>query len=168
MPTLVGEKVSPGVTIDDVRNAVTSAQFWAEHINLYSNEMQTLADKYAIAASLLSTITGLAAWGTIAASTKWWGQVLVGLMAFAAAAVAIIPKFRHYNECAVSSEPLAGEYAECLGPLRDAEVKFPWSAPSAKEQASEALLRFQAVKQKKDRLRPFPVELQRQINSMRK
>ena len=158
---------SATVSTDQLDADITSAEFWTTHINVYSDQMQSLADRYAITASLICAITGLTSWATIAASTKWWGQVVVGLMAFAAAAVAVIPKVRHYNECANNAQPLAAEYAQALGALRNSLSELKSSNPDAQDHASEAVKRFDETKKKKDDLRPFPSKLQLQINAQR-
>src|ERR1035441_4115114 len=101
-----------GANISEARltECIDSSRFWANHLNSYSDKMQALADGYAISASLISTITGLAAWGMIARTPKLWAQVLVGAMAFAAAVVAMVPKVKGYGECAVKAAPLSTEY----------------------------------------------------------
>ncbi len=156
-----------GVSISERRlmESIESARFWANHLNSYSDKMQTLADRYAITASLISTITGLAAWGSIAASPKLWAQVLVGVMAFAAAVVAVIPKVRGYGECAVKAAPLSTEYGKVLGDLEDALSELQSSNQSAQTHSRAAVDAFQAVKAKKDGLKPFPRKLEEEISS---
>jgi hypothetical protein len=155
------------VSETELKADTVSAEFWTTHINLYSEKMQRLADRYAIAASLISTITGLAVWGTIASSTKWWGQALVCVMAFAAAAVALIPKIRRYNECAVNSLPLSSEYADSLGALHTALEEIHNGSPDAQKDSREAVDKFKDTKKKKDALRPFPWKLEEEINRIR-
>lgn len=143
---------------------IDSARFWANHLNSYSDKMQTLADRYAITASLISTITGLAAWGTIVASPKLWAQVLVGVMAFAAAVVAVIPKVRGYSECAVKAAPLSTEYGKVLGDLEDALGELQSSNQNAQTHSRQAVDAFQGIKAKKDSLKPFPRDLEEIIS----
>ena len=54
-----------GANISERRliECIVSARLWATHIKPYADKMQALADRYAIVASLISTITGLAALG---------------------------------------------------------------------------------------------------------
>ena len=146
---------------------IISAEYWTTHINLYSEKMQELADGYGIAASLISTITGLAAWMTIVTSPAWWAQFLVGLMAFAAAAVAIIPRVRHYSECAAAAAPLATGYADALTELQNALDEIHKNAANAQDHAREAVTGFRSVKAKKDALKPFPWKLEEEINRLR-
>jgi hypothetical protein len=145
-----------------------SADFWANHLGLYSDSMQVRADRYAIMTSLMSAVTGLGAWGTIAASTAWWGQAAVGVMAFAAAAVAVIPKVRGYSDCALKAAPLATEYGHVLGDLADALAELRSGNADAQSHSRLAVDTFDAVKKKKDALRPFPREPQKEIDKQRK
>jgi hypothetical protein len=156
-----------GANISEARltECIVSARFWANHLNSYSDKMQALADGYAISASLISTITGLAVWGMIAASPKLWAQVLVGAMAFAAAAVAVVPKVKGYGECAVKAAPLSTEYGKVLGDLEDALTELQSHNPSAQTDSRAAVDAFQVVKAKKDALKPFPRRLEEEIST---
>lgn len=151
-----------------LKECLESAGFWANHLNLYSDSMQALADRYAISASLISAVTGLGAWGTIAASTKWWGQAAVGVMAFAAAGAAVIPKVRGYSDCALKAAPLSTEYGKVLGTLEDALNELRSGNPNAQTHAREAIAAFEDAKRKKDALKPFPRQLQEEIDEQRK
>ena len=151
-----------------LKECIESAGFWASHLNLYSDSMQVLADRYAIITSLISAVTGLGAWGTIAASTKWWGQAVVGVMAFAAAGMAVIPKVRGYSECALKAAPLSTEYGSVLGGLEDALSELQSGNQNAQTHSREAIAAFEDAKKKKDALKPFPTELQKEIDAQRK
>jgi len=151
-----------------LNGCIESAAFWATHLNLYADSMYALADKYAITTSLISVVTGLGAWGTIAASTKWWGQAVVGVMAFAAAAVGVIPKVRGYGECALKAAPLSTEYGTVLGVLEDALSELHSGHQNAQTHSREAIAAFNAVKEKKDALKPFPGELAKELEEKRK
>ncbi|MFI5387675.1 MAG: hypothetical protein ACHQ50_16320 [Fimbriimonadales bacterium] len=129
--------------------------------------MQLLADRYAISTSLISIVTGLGAWGTIAASTQWWGQAVVGLMAFAAAGMAVIPKVRGYSDCAIKASPLSTDYGRVLGDLEDALGELQSSNPNAQAHAREAVAAFEDIRTKKNALKPFPSELQKRIDDKR-
>jgi len=139
---------------------IPDARFWANHLNSYSERMQSLADWYAIVATLISTITGLTAWKMVAASPKPWAQVLVAVMAFAAAVVAFIPKVKGYGDCAVKSAPLSTEYGKVYGDLLDALNDIRSGNPNAQFHAQAAVAAFQHAKEKKDALRPFPRKLE--------
>ena len=161
--------MSNGADISQPRltECIESARFWANNLNSYSDKMQSLADRYAITASLISTVTGLAAWGMIAASPKMWAQVLLGVLAFAAAAVALIPKVRGYGECAVKAAPLSTEYGKVLGDLQDALSELQSGSPKAQTDSRAAVDAFQKTKEKKDALKPFPRKLEVEISSKR-
>jgi hypothetical protein len=96
-----------------------------------------------------------------------WAQLLVGLMAFAAAAAAIIPTVRHYSECAIAASPLASEYADALTDLQSALDEVHKNDASAQDHAREAVAGFMKVKAKKDALRPFPLKLEENLNRLR-
>ncbi|HWR16690.1 MAG TPA: hypothetical protein VN577_17830 [Terriglobales bacterium] len=150
---------------------IVSAGYWANHLNLYAEKMQVRADRYTIVASLISVVTGLSAWGAIAAKTGWWAQALVGVMAFAAAAVSVIPKVRGYGECAIKAAPLATEYGAALGMLEDAVLEMQSDKQeqlqSAQIHARQALNVFDSIRAKKNALRPFPTDLAQDITSKR-
>lgn len=159
--------VIASVSEDHIVACIVSAEFWATHINVYGDRMQDLADRYAISASLISTLTGLSVWGTIAASTEWWGQAAVSLMAFFAAAAAIVPKIRGYAECAFRAVPLAAEYGRVLGELRDALGELKAGNHCAQAHAQSAITAFENIKARKDALKPFPAHLEEEINRLR-
>ena len=151
-----------------LNGCIVSANFWAPKLNVYSADMQDLADRYAIIASLISAVTGLAAWGTIAASTKWWGQVLVGVMAFAAAVVAVIPKVRGYSDCALKAASLATEYGQVLGDLEDSLNELQSHDQNAQSHSQAAVGEFEKIREKKNNLRPFPKKLAKELDEKRK
>ena len=147
------------ISEQNIIECIASARLWTIHISPYSAKMQTIADRYAIAASLLSTITGLAAWGTIAASPRLWAQVLVGLMAFAAAAVAVIPKVIGYSDCAVKAAPLSAEYGKVLGKLLNAQDELLSGNSNAQADSKEAIEEFDQIRARKQALKPFPTDV---------
>lgn len=153
------------VSIPTLEGCRLSAEFWAGHIGSFADKMQSRADQFAIAAALLSTITGLSAWGSIAASAALWAQLVVGFMAIAAAVASIVPKVRKYAECAFKAAPLASEYGRSLGELQDAIEAIKSQAPNAQAQAAQALKAFYDTKKKKDTLVPFPRELEELVHT---
>jgi len=146
---------------ESVTECIESAAFWAPNLLLYSASMQGLDDQYAIITSLISVVTGLGAWGTIAASTKWWGQAVVGVMAFAAAFVGVIPKQMHYGECALKAAALSTEYGKLLEPLRNALAELKSANPSAQTHSHDAIAAFNDIRNKKNGLKPFPKDLEK-------
>ena len=146
----------PDITVAQLEECIESARFWAGNLSSYADTMQGLADRYTIAASLISTITGLGVWGTIAASTKWWGQGAVSIMAFAAAGAAVIPKVRGYSECALNAAPLATEYGKVLGILEGALSELQSGNPNAQTHSRDAIGKFDDVRAKKNVLKPCP------------
>lgn|SRR5512143_574390 len=154
MPKLA--KVSEQRIIECVPNA----RFWAQHLNSYSERMQSLADWYAIVAATISTITGLAAWKMVSSSPKPWAQALVAVMAFAAAIVAFVPKVKGYGDCAIKAAPLSTEYGKVYGKLLDALDEIHSGDTNAQLHAQAAMDAFEHAKEKKDALRPFPRKLE--------
>lgn len=144
----------------NIIECIVSARLWTTRIGPYSAKMQAIADRYTISASLISTITGLAAWGTIAGSPKLWAQILVGLMAFAAAAAAVIPKVIGYSDCAVNAAPLSTEYGKVLGKLLNALDELLAGAPNAQTHSQAAIDEFDEIRARKQALKPFPKDLQ--------
>jgi len=147
---------------ESLTQCIKSAIFWADKLPLYSAKMQGLDDRYAIITSLISVVTGLGAWGTIAASTKWWGQAVVGVMAFAAAVVGVIPKQKHYGECALKAAALSTDYGNVLFPLQNALAELKSVNPNAQAHSQEAVAAFNKVREAKNLLRPFPEELEKE------
>ncbi len=157
----------PEVSVNRLIGCQFSAQFWAANLPGYGARMQTLADRYTIAASLISTVTGLAAWGTITTSAGAWGEALVGGMAFVAAAVAIIPKYKNYGDCAVKASLISKDYGEVLGRLADVIVAMSSRKPGSHAEAVRIVEQFEAIRARKQDLRPFPADLEAQLHAMR-
>ena len=155
------------ISVQNIIECIVSARLWTTRIGLYSGKMQAIADKYAISASLISTITGLAAWATIAGSPRLWAQVLVGLMAFAAAAVAVIPKVIGYSDCAIKAAPLSAEYGKVLGRLLNALDELLAGKPNAQTHSKAVIDEFDEVRAKKQALKPFPTDLQTLVDRER-
>jgi hypothetical protein len=153
--------------VDGLDESIESARFWADHLQLYSDWMQTVNDRYAIGAALISAVTGLAIWGTVSSETHLWGQAATSAMAFAAAAAAIIPKIRGYGDCALKAAPLSAEYGHSLGELENALEAVKSNLPKARATARQAVKGFEAVKAKKDALRPYPRKLQDHMDAER-
>ena len=85
---------------------------------------------------------------------------MVGVMAFAAAGVAVVPKVRHYSECALNAAPLATEYGKVLGVLEDVLSEFRSGDPNVQTHAQEAIAKFDDIRTKKNALRPFPRDME--------
>jgi hypothetical protein len=155
------------ISASRLEDCMQSAEFWGNHIGLYADWMQTLSDRYAISASLLSAVTGLTIWGSVSASAAWWAEAAAGLLAFAASACAVVPKVRGYGDCARQAAPLSAEYSHCLGDLQDALDALKDGRPKAQQVARKAVAAYEATKAKKDGLRPYPRKLQALIDAQR-
>jgi len=150
-----------------VRECEVSARFWAAEIGLYAQDMRKLADRYAIISALLSALTGLGVWSTLAASTQWPAVLVVSLVALAAAAVAVIPQVKGYGACAEAAASLGPRYGHVLGELNDALDRLHGGHSDGPSLALQAVKEFEEVKAAKDTLRPYPVKLQEKINAIR-
>jgi hypothetical protein len=104
---MVDAPIQP-VSESRIEECKVSAKFWASEIELYAERMRGRADRYAVISALLSALTGLGVWSTLATSTQWPAVFAVSLVALIAAAVAIIPQIKGYGKCA--------EIAASLGP----------------------------------------------------
>ncbi len=157
-----------GANISEQRiiECIASARLWSIHIKETVDKMHAIADRYTISAALISAITGLAAWGQVTASTRVWAQILVGVMAIAAAVVAVIPRVKGYSESASKLAPLATKYGAVLGGLLDALSEIQMSNPNAQIHAQIAIREFEKVKAEKD-LCTLPSGLQTLINQER-
>jgi hypothetical protein len=154
------EKISEQNLIE----CIVSARLWTTRLGPYSAKMQAMADRYAIVAALISVITGLTAWGSIAGSPKLWAQVLVGLMAFAAAAAAVIPRITGYSDCAVKAAPLSTEYGKVLGKLLNALDEMLSDSPDAQVHSRAFIDDFDETRARKQALKPFPTKVQAQVD----
>lgn len=155
----------PHISEASLQECERSATFWAEHIGHYASDLQQRADNYAIAAAILSTVTGLAVWPLITSSTDWWGQLIVSAMALAAAIVATVPKTRNYADGARTATTLAVEYAHHVGALRDALDSLKHDNRPDDAALEKIRGAFEATRAQKEALRPFPDKLQEQRNA---
>jgi len=157
-------------TTKDLDECIESAEFWTKHINEHAIHMQSVSDGYAIASSIVSSVTGLGVWAIITQSTDLWARIVVGTISLAAAYVAIVQKVRGYSECAIKASPLSGRYAKVLSPLRGARAKLN-SNPNdsiTQAEANKARDEFDAIREIKQSLNPFPKKLQRERDEEKK
>jgi hypothetical protein len=115
--------------------------------------MQEIADRWAIAASILGLITGLAVWATVAQSTTLWAQAAVTAVALATGICGVIPRIRNYGEMAGSARGLIPRYARSSGELRSLWEHQDWLD---RPQAQTVIGTFEAIKEAKDQLRYLP------------
>lgn len=156
-------------TIKDLDECIESTEFWTKHINEHAIHMQNVSDGYAIASSIVSSITGLGVWAIITQSTTLWARIVVGIISLAAAYVAIVQKVRGYSECAIKASPLSARYGKVLSQLREARAKLNNNPNDsiAQAEANKAQDEFDALRQIKQSLKPFPKELQRERDSQK-
>lgn len=128
--------------------------------------MQQRADNYAITAALLSALTGLSVWATLSSATEWWAQAAVAVVAFAAAAVGIIPRIKNYGEAAGKARELSTAYGKILGELTDV---VPWTGPAAHDPTIRHVIdAFEDLKGRKDALGPRIRKLQDERDNQKK
>lgn len=138
----------------------SDAAFWASALPKYAAGMQRLADRYAIASGMLSAVTGLGIWATIAASADARVQYLVSAVAFVAAVLALVPKQMGYADCASNCFDIAATYGKVEGDLATAAEKLAQNAPDALKAAEDARQRLEDVRARKEKLHPYPDKIQ--------
>jgi hypothetical protein len=137
-----------------------SARFWAAEIGKYAQRMRKRADSFALLSALLSTLTGLGVWTTLASSTHWLAVLAVSVVALAAATSSLIPQIYGYGKCADAASALGPRYGNVLGDLMDALAMLKKDDPNAQSFAIQTVKEFEDIKAEKDALKPFPLDLQ--------
>jgi len=149
------------------RECEESARFWTTAIGPYAHRMRKRADNYAIIAALLSTLTGLGVWSTLAASTQWPAVLAVSIVALIAAAVTVVPQIKGYAACAEAVAGLGPRYGHVLGELMDALDMLRRGDSNALAPLRQAVDEFEKVRADKQALKPFPADLQKEIDRIR-
>jgi hypothetical protein len=149
------------------RECEESARFWTTAIGPYAHRMRKRADNYAITAALLSTLTGLGVWSTLAASTRWPAVLAVSIVALIAAAVTVIPQIKGYAACAEAAAALGPRYGHVLGELIDALEMLDRGHPDGPYCVRQAVKEFEEVRTDKQALKPYPADLQKEIDERR-
>jgi hypothetical protein len=83
-------------------------------------------------------------------------------MSIATALVTAIPKIKGWSECAGAVPGLASKYGHTIGELQNARVALATGLPGAEELAAKARGEFEAVRNEKNQLKPFPSEIEAQ------
>jgi hypothetical protein len=131
----------------------------------YASDLQQKADIYAIAAALLSAITGLAVWPLIASSTSLWAKLIVSVMALTSTVVAIVPKTFNYADGSRTATKLAVEYGHHIGTLNDALYSLKKGIYVDEAALNRIRDAFEVTRAEKEALRPFPEKLQEKHNA---
>ena len=139
-----------------------SALFWTQHLGRYSGRMRGRVDGYALAAAVISAVTGAAVWATVSSLTGVWPQLLVTAVAVTSTIVALVPKQLNYGDAADKASGLSARYLHVLHRLRSARLAVSAGRPEAAELAAAAIAEFEAVRADKEHLRPYPKKLQAQ------
>jgi hypothetical protein len=150
------------VTSRTLQECEVSARFWAGALPGYAAKMRKTAATYSIIATALTLITGLGAWKTLAASTELWAIVMVSALSVALVLAIQIPQLIGYAQCAGASSVLAKRYGHSLGDLIDAMDLLKTGAPGADEVAEKVRRDFEAIREDKEDLQPYPADLQAQ------
>jgi hypothetical protein len=156
------------VTEATLRECEESARFWSGKLPSYGQRMRNLADRFAIIGAGLAAVTSLTIWGTLADSNQLLAVVAVSIMSIATALVTAVPKIKGWAECAGAAPGLASKYGHAIGELQDARVAIANGLPGADKQAAKARDEFEAVRKEKEYLKPFPTDLQAEIESLRR
>lgn len=148
------------ISVERVKECKASAKFWTESLGSYAAKMDRRSDTYAIISVILSSLTGLAVWSTLAASTEVYAVAIVSAVAFTSAVVAAIPTIRGYSDCAKASRSLSTDYGDIYGDLCDALEALSSDKPSVHHEAQQTVALFEQIRERKQMLKPFPAKLQ--------
>ena len=163
----MGNSIAGIVDLERVKACEFSAEFWAENIGLYANRIRKRGERFAIASTALSTISGLGVWATLNASTNWLAIFVVSIFAIASAVISMVPQIVGFGKCAESAASLAPRYGHVLGNLKAAVVMLQNNAEGAQPFATQVIKEFEEIKHIKDNLNPFPEALAKEINAKR-
>lgn len=152
------------VSASRIGECLDSARFWVDALPAYADQQQTLADRLALTAGIVSAFSGLAIWPIVTADPTL-GKLFASSLALVAAVAALIPRIKNYGESAGHARELTSRYGSLLGDLEDLQAAILRTPGHRKESvldpaltapARELLKEFEATKQKKDALRGLP------------
>lgn len=143
-----------------------SCVYWSEHLSSYGAKMRSRSDNFAIAAAIISTITGAAIWATVSQSAEIWAQAIVTAMAVAAAVTALVPKLKGYSDCATNAPAIASKYGRYLAKLRRAHDDLNAGIDGAAERAWAAVDVFYDIREEKEKLTPYPAQLEAEASKL--
>lgn len=164
-PATVGATPSGTVTVTeepDVESLLWdehSALFWSQHLGRYSGTMRGRVDGFALAAAVVSAVTGAAVWTTVSSLSGVWPQVLVTAVAVTSTIFALVPKQLNYGDAADRASGLSVRYLHVLHRLRAARLALSADRPGAGELVAAAIAEFEVVRADKEHLRPYPKKL---------
>jgi hypothetical protein len=140
------------VSVQRVEDCHESARFWVRELPLYADRNQRLADGWALAAGVLSAVTGLAIFPVLTDTSTDLQKALVAAGALLASVFALVPRIMNYGELAGAARELTSRYGSVLGDLLDLTLAEPFPAEAALVTVTE----FEETKAKKDGLRGLP------------
>lgn len=143
-----------------------SSLFWSEHLARYGARMRKRSNIYAVAAAVVSTITGATIWTTFSKSPETWAQILVGAIAVLAAVLALIPKLWGYSDCAINAPAIGSKYGKQLEKLRKAHDDLDAGVEGASDKAWAAIIEFYDIREEKEKLTPYPSKLQAEATEL--
>lgn len=146
----------PEISTPRLEECLESAAFWTERLPRYASTQQTKADCWAIAAGVLSAITGLAVWPTFDADSDTAVQLVVSAGAFLTALCVLVPRVKNYAEHAGDARQLTTQYAEVKGQLLDILSLHREGKDVNQETQRSVVATFKVIKSKKDLLRYLP------------
>ena len=140
------------VSAERVKGCYDSARFWVRELPVYADRQQRLADGWALAAGVLSAVTGLAIFPILTDAATDLDKLVVAAGALLASVFALVPRVMNYAENAGAARELASRYGSVLGNLLDLTEAKPFPAEAARPTVTE----FEETKGKKDNLRGLP------------
>jgi hypothetical protein len=158
--------LAAAVQIPELEEMKRSASFWQSNLPIYAGEEQGKADRWDLIAGVLSILTGLAIWGTIAGDTGVLSQAAVGAVAFIAGVSAFMPTWGHYSDRALRAAGLGTKYGQAYGVTHRTILAAVAGSPAADGLAEQAHILFDEAYKEKGEC-TFLVELQERRNEER-
>ncbi len=166
----MNESKGAPVSLERVQRCLESADFWEEQLGKYGMDARARADRWSWISVGGSTLTGLAVWSTLAASTAWPAVLIVSVVAFVSALAGAAPKIGRYEDTAKDAAALASRYGHVIGELTDVKEALvdSDSRPEIQTAARMAVASFEEVKKDKDALSPISHRLKRRLEELSK
>lgn len=156
------------VSHDRLTTCKRSAEFWANHLDVYADRMSTKADSWSIFAGIFAALTAAAIWPVLGDTPTTEEKVIVSLGAMVSALCALVPRVMNYGERAGAARELRSGYGAILGRFTDLLDLDLVTANKYQAEAHRAVTDFQTLKEKKDALRRVgnreEIEAKRQQN----
>ena len=158
---------SPPVSAARANECRASAAFWAgpDGLPAYAARMQSRSNLLAILTAVLGAISSLSVWTLLSNDPGWQAQLAVSLVALATVVTGTLGKMRNYGQAAGQAQELSSQFGHIKGALMDLEPVL--SKPEYVATVQDVVLKYEAIKARKDALNPIPKKEQRHRNATR-